>query len=263
MVNVKLINRLQDECLEKVYNEVSIFHDKCDGLISNHDKEYEEILIDLHMNIEEYRHDPVQVLDILDEYNISFEILTKKYLEYRKNLFSSFMEEAPEFEKKAFKTASNVKDRKVISFRLISFRKYINNMLRAFSEDYRERLLEINEEYSKGISTFLTEKIEPKLDDDTMEFCKTMARKILGMENENSTIGLKKSEEYDYKSVVKLALEHGYEYKWSKGSHSIYEHSKSNKIVVIPTHSLGVGLSKKIQKQIVNNSKILGDFVAN
>lgn len=59
---------------------------------------------------------------------------------------------------------------------------------------------------------------------------------------------------YCYKEMEKLAKNNGYTYKWSNGSHNIYEHPTSNKIVVIPAHDLGLGLSIKIQKQILNNA---------
>lgn len=57
-----------------------------------------------------------------------------------------------------------------------------------------------------------------------------------------------------HKKMEKLALTNGYTYKWSNGSHNVYEHEKSNKIVVIPAHTLGIGLSIAIQKQIMKNA---------
>lgn len=59
---------------------------------------------------------------------------------------------------------------------------------------------------------------------------------------------------YNYEDMGKLALLNGYKYKRSNGSHDVYEHSETNKIIVIPAHSLGLGLSIKIQKQIFNNA---------
>lgn len=59
---------------------------------------------------------------------------------------------------------------------------------------------------------------------------------------------------YCYKEMERLAKDSGYGYKWSNGSHNIYEHEQSNKIVVIPAHDLGLGLSIKIQKQILKNA---------
>lgn len=59
---------------------------------------------------------------------------------------------------------------------------------------------------------------------------------------------------YNYEDMGKLAILNGYNYKRSNGSHDVYEHSETNKIIVIPAHSLGLGLSIKIQKQIFKNA---------
>lgn len=61
---------------------------------------------------------------------------------------------------------------------------------------------------------------------------------------------------FNYREIEALAIKSGFQYKWSNASsHKIYEHSKSKKCIVIPCHNLGLGLSIKIQKQIVKNSK--------
>ena len=59
---------------------------------------------------------------------------------------------------------------------------------------------------------------------------------------------------YKYEEMSKLAEDNNNIYKRSKGDHRIYEHSGTNKIVVIPAHSLGLGLSIRIQKQIFDNA---------
>ena len=59
---------------------------------------------------------------------------------------------------------------------------------------------------------------------------------------------------YKYEDMSKLAEDNNYIYKRSKGDHRIYEHNTTNKIVVIPAHSLGLGLSVRIQKQIYDNA---------
>jgi predicted RNA binding protein YcfA (HicA-like mRNA interferase family) len=62
---------------------------------------------------------------------------------------------------------------------------------------------------------------------------------------------------FNYKNLQNLALNNGYKYKWSSGDHNIFEHSITNKIIVIPSHTLGLGLSIKIQKQIYKNKEIV------
>ena len=94
---------------------------------------------------------------------------------------------------------------------------------------------------------------------DSFEFIEN-----LNEENEDSNNVIDLSEEacqkheiqkiYNYEDMGRLAISNGYEYKRSNGSHDVYEHTKTNKIIVIPAHSLGLGLSIKIQKQIFNNA---------
>lgn len=71
---------------------------------------------------------------------------------------------------------------------------------------------------------------------------------------EDKIINISNNKVFDYKEMEKIAKLSDYEYKWSNGSHRVYEHKNSKKIIVIPSHELGLGLSKKIQKQIINNS---------
>lgn len=58
----------------------------------------------------------------------------------------------------------------------------------------------------------------------------------------------------DFKDLIKLAESNNYFYERSNGDHRIYKHNSTGKIVVIPYHNLGQGLSFAIQKQIKLNS---------
>lgn len=58
----------------------------------------------------------------------------------------------------------------------------------------------------------------------------------------------------DFKDLIKLAESNDYFYERSNGDHRIYKHNSTGKIVVIPYHNLGQGLSFAIQKQIKLNS---------
>lgn len=55
---------------------------------------------------------------------------------------------------------------------------------------------------------------------------------------------------FDYKDMIAYAEDNGFVYKGSNGDHRLYEHETTNKVVVIPAHTLGTGISYKIQKQI-------------
>ena len=64
----------------------------------------------------------------------------------------------------------------------------------------------------------------------------------------------KKQKIFDYKELNSLAEKNGYIYRNYNGDHKVYIHQKSNKIVVIPQHTIGYGLSMEIQNQIKINA---------
>lgn len=72
--------------------------------------------------------------------------------------------------------------------------------------------------------------------------------------NEKEKNGIKYEKIFNYKELNKLATSNLFEYKYSNGSHQIFENKNTKKIVVIPAHEIGKGLSIKIQKQICCNS---------
>lgn len=60
---------------------------------------------------------------------------------------------------------------------------------------------------------------------------------------------------FNYKDMINKALDKGFEETRRKGSHIIFKHKITNKILVIPAHDLKYGLMCEIQKQIKENSK--------
>ena len=58
---------------------------------------------------------------------------------------------------------------------------------------------------------------------------------------------------FSYKEMLRLAQQNGYNHKRTTGDHLILQHQESQKIIVIPAHSLGYGLMLEIQKQIKQN----------
>lgn len=62
--------------------------------------------------------------------------------------------------------------------------------------------------------------------------------------------GFKFRKLFNYKDMIDYAEDNGFVYKGSNGDHQLYEHKETNKVVVIPAHTLGTGIAYKIQKQI-------------
>lgn len=116
------------------------------------------------------------------------------------------------------------------------------------------------------LSNYLNEGLAQEFFDSSEELCMTVGEHLSNQfiktffnnvkENQNvdDIIDNKMLNIYDWKDMEELALNNNYKYKYSNGSHRIYEHSNTHKIIVIPSHNLGKGLSIKIQKQIYLNS---------
>ena len=116
---------------------------------------------------------------------------------------------------------------------------------------------------SEDLACFFNISIAEKIDSLKREILKheseirkrNFNESICSDELNNIDIANQKYEKiFSYKDMEKLALKNGFIYKWSNGSHNVYEHNETNKIVVIPAHELGLGLSLKIQKQIYTNA---------
>ncbi len=117
------------------------------------------------------------------------------------------------------------------------------------------------------LANFLDEGLSQEFFDNSEELCITIGEYLSKQFLEKITANKKHQEInydnnkilniYDWKAMEELALTNNYKYKYCNGSHRIYEHATTNKIIVIPSHDLGKGLSIKIQKQIyLNSSKI-------
>lgn len=78
---------------------------------------------------------------------------------------------------------------------------------------------------------------------------KELLKKIKKFKRDN-----KKQKIFDYKELNSLAESKGYIYRNYNGDHKVYIHKDSNKIVVIPQHKIGYGLSMEIQEQIKFNA---------
>lgn len=136
-------------------------------------------------------------------------------------------------------------------------RKDILHLQKACAVTHRRIISQI-EFFLKGPVQDFSDNIGEYIDSlfDSLEFIE----EFNGQKNENEEEIYTESNDYeikkifDYKDMIKLAKDYNYEYKRSNGDHRIYEHKDTNKIIVIPAHSLGRGISDSIQKQIINNA---------
>lgn len=137
-------------------------------------------------------------------------------------------------------------------------RKDILKLQKACAVNHRRMVAQVDYFIGETIQNF-SENMEEYID-SLIEYLDFIAEKPNQGEDEvlktetvdNTTYEIRKI--YNYEDMAKLAEEHNYLYKRSNGDHRIYEHSVTNKIIVIPAHTLGRGLSVKIQKQIFKNA---------
>lgn len=126
-------------------------------------------------------------------------------------------------------------------------------LIKKYSNILRNLAIELFNNLTKDIKEFLEENNPLNQDNtDIIEQSQEIQELPGNTEFNNSKNKLHKI--FDYKLLERVAETNGYEYKWTNGSHKIFEHFKSNKIIVIPAHKIGLGLSIKIQKQIYNNA---------
>lgn len=130
--------------------------------------------------------------------------------------------------------------------RLSLFSRIIDNQYRNLHSELKYGFAE---DFSKCIKELVEDKVYGLVKSEELYKTNTDINDNL---QKNESMSIKKI--FDYKEMESLALKNGFSYKWSNGSHNIYEHHKSKKIVVIPAHELGLGLSIKIQKQIQSNA---------
>lgn len=109
--------------------------------------------------------------------------------------------------------------------------------------------------YSDAIYNTITDTIKNSefyktlcCDDSVEEALETSDKKLKSIPNQSNVKYI------DSKDLIKLAESNDYFYERSNGDHRIYKHNSTGKIVVIPYHNLGQGLSFAIQKQIKLNS---------
>lgn len=137
---------------------------------------------------------------------------------------------------------------------------FLKELIRDNFPKTSKRLLKlINFSFNKGFVDDISPLLDKCIKEDNIQLEITQDKvRVSSYIEENlkpkSIIQTKKI--FNYKDMEKYALDQDYEFKWSNGtSHKIFQHRRTNKCVVIPSHELGYGLSCKIQKQIALNSK--------
>ena len=146
--------------------------------------------------------------------------------------------EANIFVIRATKYVSNTK-RNLLNFCLESTDKFV--ILHKYIDDYIENTADrLRKSLNQEKEEIMLEKIE-------------LQRRLDDLKSQIMVDYQKDRKIFDYKKMLKLAINNGYEHKRTTGDHLILQHKESQKIIVIPAHNLGKGLMLEIQKQIRTN----------
>ena len=233
----KMITNKDSECLSKIFlNEEEI---KNEGL------DTKEILSAFDEVID-YKYFTAFLEKIVSESMNETDDLLEKCVDCYYDEMTVIKEHLYEISIKCLPYIRSEKELYLMSNRLSLFSRTIDNQYRNL---YSELKYGFAEDFSKCIKELVEDKVYGLLKSE--ELCQTDTDTDDNLET-NESMSIKKI--FDYKEMESLALKNGFSYKWSNGSHNIYEHNKSKKIVVIPAHELGLGLSIKIQKQIQSNA---------
>ena len=257
MFNIKIINTFEDKCNEAINKEIVDFYERSEKEISIIEETYQEYLFKISSNAEYYKANTSKAWDEMLQVNSVVENSLQVCSDVSYQLITNEHNVLRELEKQALSIAETRKEFNIIKYRLIKIRNKTIKYVRDYEDDIDMKLDELISEKREQIKAYLIENIEEEnkkqLDELQQEYCKiyldSSIKKNKKVYKENRDI----EKIFDYKDMSKQAEDNGYIYKWSRGSHNIYEHKASKKIIVIPAHSLGIGLSKKILKQIEAN----------
>lgn len=166
----------------------------------------------------------LEVNNLIDKVNIIMEDMTHHALSYVEGNASKY---------------SFTVNGKMVRNRAFLFRKRIMATLNEFLE--YDSGLDSEIDYARDTINILKKQALRRVDKEY----KALEEKI--KESKNTKI-------FNYKEMNKLAKLKGYVADRFSGDHLILVHKESNKGIVVPQHSLGKGISFKIQKQMKSNS---------
>lgn len=244
MIKNSLLKEYENECTELIYEVIDDYYIFCNNELAKIDEAINELTNKISSNLEIYRDDKEK----LKEDCLEVDLIGCEIFESCGNHTKALVKKVHKYYEcltlKVMKSAASYKEMNVLKFRISSYCRAIDSTIESFIDDIYARVEQIKSDKILEFVKFASEEVIYKFNN----------RVKYEIEEEKEKLDISRSDGFNYKEVIKLAVDNGYEYKWSRGSHNIYEHKNTNKIVVIPTHTLGLGLSKKIQKQILENA---------
>ena len=240
------IEKSINKAIEEIRGEL---YDICSDVYKTNESMFSEIYEKV---TESYNASTIKSIEDLKSEELSdfmFDVMEKHKEDIRisiKNAYS-FIHEAPQ----------RIIDR-CLSLCIPKNRKEILKLQKACAVSHRRMVSQIEYFLRETVQNF-SENMEDYIDSlfeyiDFLEEHNKEDNNELLINKESNDTGYEIKKIYCYEEMAKLAEDNNYKYKRSNGDHRIYEHSVTNKIIVIPAHTLGRGLSIKIQKQIFKNA---------
>ena len=234
------------------------------GLIDNLEKvradKFNDISVEIYTlseeadNVEFFDLETIALMDKIDYLHNKFNNMILKYDEKIKDIdieVDSLIDKVNEIIKsmqeqaRNFLTGNSSKYTHNVNFTIVRNRLFV----------FRKRMIHLLNEFL-DYDTGLNSEIDYTR--DTIQILKRQAMKRVKRESDALEKSIKenkkKSKIFDYKEMNRLAKLKGFETTHCNGSHMILRHIDSKKSIVVPQHSIGKGLSFKIQKQMKDNS---------
>lgn len=240
---ISVFNRTVDELKIEFYDICSNLHILNESMFS---EIYEEVTQKYNLttvdSMEELSNSNLSelMIEIMDKYEDELRSSIKEAFEFIDNSYDILIDKCRLFARITYKDALLLNKRANLT------RKAMISQIEYFTK-------EVSKQFSNNMNDYLESLKE------SVRFIEELNRKDI---DDNESIDLEDLNHkkytikkiYKYEEMGRLAEENNYVYKRSKGDHRIYEHNYTNKIVVIPAHPLGLGLSIRIQKQIFDNA---------
>lgn len=258
MLDNKKLSEIESMAKEEAYEHISVFYEKTNQDLMELDVEINKLIEDISTNVESFIENPDLIINSFKGIEEHFYLCVEKSKGYYDNLYNERMKIISVYGKMMRKTAKTKREFELITFRNLNMLQSHGNIVKTFCNEFSDEINEVyvsNIEKLRGLCQGILEYIGIKEEEE--DNSKIENERLENAVNEmvkKSQFDIRKSESFDYKEMSKLAEDKGFEYKWSKGSHKIYEHKNTHKGLVIPTHTLGLGLSRVILKQIDSNS---------
>lgn len=251
---IKAFNELQIKYDEKIYNKATEYFESFGDIVAPLEQKFGELLSELMQIYDDLNVDDEEKMDktisTYREGKLIMKQIESEYENHRHQLAVDFKMDVGNLCKEIMMFINFKKDVPLVKKRILMYLKHSSDKLESLLSELFYGAVWFYKEFITHIKEMVLSN--SLLDSEMNIYSETIEE--LSNETKDGLDEFTIRKIFDYKEMESLAKDNGYEYKWSNGSHRIYENTQTSKIVVIPAHDLGLGLSVKIQKQIMKGA---------